>query len=490
VPIIPVGEWLPDQPPLNNPGTVICSNCFPRTNLSYGPLAAAADISTCPLTGSDFVIGAFGAFDALAFHPWIFVGTSLGFIYVYDPTMNSWATGFTPANNVNGPYDFFMPFAQFGQDVFSNNLNSYNGTPLGSVYTTFNGNTSPTFAATGGGSPAGAYLAVIKNFLWTANTWDPIGGYGPQRSWWSAYNNPGSYPTPGSATAQADQSDYNDTPGGQGEISGITSGLANADGGLFFYRAIYRIIYAGPPAVFAILPADPARGCIAPGSLVTVGQISYFLSAEGFMMFDGATVTPIGAQKVDAWFFANVKLTSYGIPINMTAAVDVLNRNIVWTFTNLASAQVSLIYNYITTRFAPAPGYTQVWTFTGVDPNDVQTANCFNATGTLQSFTGANLAAVVGTTESQPTKGRQTFITSSRALVDGGSPTVQLYTRNVLTASQTAAAASTPDVNGQCAQRVEARYIAAAVSIAASGTWSHIQGVEIPDEAIQPGGWR
>jgi hypothetical protein len=45
-------------------------------------------------------------------------------------------------------------------------------------------------------------------------------------------------------------------------------------------------------------------GCMAAGSVCNVGRLIFFLSERGFMMCDGAEVSPIGDEKFNRWFFA------------------------------------------------------------------------------------------------------------------------------------------------------------------------------------------
>src|SRR5258708_26051932 len=42
---VPVAEYTPDQPDLNNPGSGYVGNCLPRTAQSYGPMPSLAAYS-------------------------------------------------------------------------------------------------------------------------------------------------------------------------------------------------------------------------------------------------------------------------------------------------------------------------------------------------------------------------------------------------------------------------------------------------------------
>jgi hypothetical protein len=131
-------------------------------------------------------------------------------------------------------------------------------------------------------------LAVV------GNTTDGTFGPQPQRVWWPAIDDPTNWPTPGTSAAAAVQSDYQDLVGDAGWVQGIVGNLGTADGAVFQERAVIRMQYVGPPAIFAFSTAEGVRGTPAPGSLVQVGNLVYYLGEDGFYVFDGSQSMPIG----------------------------------------------------------------------------------------------------------------------------------------------------------------------------------------------------
>ena len=113
------------------------------------------------------------------------------------------------------------------------------------------------------------------------NTFDSVDGAKPNRVWWSGINNATSWPTIGSAAAAQAQSDRQDFPTG-GWVQGITGAVGGADGVIFQDNAITRVTYTGPPTIFAFQEVDRSRGCIAPNSIVNVGDYVFYLSEDGF----------------------------------------------------------------------------------------------------------------------------------------------------------------------------------------------------------------
>ena len=106
----------------------------------------------------------------------------------------------------------------------------------------------------------------------------------------------------------------------------------------------------------------------------------------------------------------------------------------------------------------------------------------------LAYFTGAPGIASADTVEIEPygATGQRAFISTTRPLADAGSPTVQIGTRNRLIDSPSFSTAVAINSNGECPGRADGRYVRARVSL--SGSFSHLQGVEIPDFAIVASG--
>ncbi|MEJ0071186.1 MAG: hypothetical protein WDO24_23335 [Pseudomonadota bacterium] len=114
-------------------------------------------------------------------------------------------------------------------------------------------------------------------------------------------------------------SSYNDLTGSGGWNQGIVGNLGNADGAIFQEHAVFRMMYAGPPNVFDFLPAEGVKGCPAPGSIIQVGAVVYYLGEDGFYAFDGASSTPIGVDLVDKYFYADLDQNNLA---RICAAVD------------------------------------------------------------------------------------------------------------------------------------------------------------------------
>ncbi len=380
------------------------------------------------------------------------------------------------------------------------------------------GTTIPIPAGAGGGTggaivptiatvaPRCKYAAIVRNFLVGANTNDPAFGAQPQRVWWSALNDPTDWPTPGTAAAAAVQSSYNDLLGAGGWIQGIVGNLGAADGAVFMERAIWRMVYAGPPAVFYFFAAEGSRGTPSPGSIVQVGPLVYYLGRDGFYVFDGATSRPIGVNKVDKYFYANVDQNNMD---RVVGTFDPVNKLVIWAWPDTAAVNGTpnhlLIYNWQLDRWSIADltaeflatlmsfGYTldsmaSLGTLDSLPPfpfdsrawtggRDVLAA--FDTGHRLNFFNGANLAATIDTTELQPFPGQRAQLSNARPLVDGGVPSVAIGIRNRLVDQPTFGSAVAINGIGSAPQRANARYMRGEITVPAGAAWTHCQGLEI-----------
>lgn len=561
--IIAVAEWRPDMPDLAT-ATSTALNVVPITPESYGPLPSLSVYSTSQLDSQ--CIGAIGV-QSVSLAVYVFAGTT-DKLYEIVADGVAWTdvsgTAYTTAPGDNWRFDLFnneILATNFGNPIQSFSLAS--SVKFGNVFTAAAWAVSTAYAAVGeyvlaggnryvltvagtsaatGAGPTGTGAGIVdgtcvwnyqggpppqarhictpKNFVMVGNTYDPVGGLGPQRVWWSASNDPTTWPSPGSNAAIQGMSDYNDFQGNFGEISGMVDSLSNADVAIFFRHAVWRGLFVGPPNVFDFFPAENVRGCPAPNSIVPLGATVWYLGEDGFYMFDGSSSLPIGADKFDAWFWNNVNASFLWMIIG---AANVPSKLIMWAFPSRASSNgicdTILIYRWdiqrasyafvgqnavewmirtITTGVSldgfSALGFTNLDTLpASLDSALWQGGNAqlgvINGAHQLAYFSGAAMAGQVATETKQLTPGRRTFVQSSRPIVDAsfGTPSVALAGRTNLYDTETFGAAVAPDASGECPQRNDNRYHNAMISLPAGAVWTHISGVEL---TFGPAGFR
>lgn len=504
--LLPIADFAPDLPPNNSRGaSANVVNLFPRTKESWGPVGTLSPYSTNALTSQ--CLGAVTAIDTGA-NNFLFCGDS-GKLYELAPGSSS----FSNVSKVGG-YAVTVGekwyFTQYGNRVIAaaagQNLQSF---VLGS---------STSFADLASAAPQARYIATIKDFVMVANTFDGTNGAQPQRVQWCAIDDPTTWPTAGSTTEAQLLAGSQIIPGDQGWIMGLVGNLGTADGAVFFERGIWRIVFQGSPTIFAFQPAEGVRGTPAPKSIAQLGALVYYLGEDGFYAFDGSNSVPIGVDRVDKTFWATAN-TSY--LYNVVGAVDPINRLVMWLYpSNAASGGVPdslLVYNWTLDKWgfaqinaeyifrAIAQGYSlesldnyaggtynldtlpfsldsRVWTGGQV------LMGAFNPSHQLAYFTGSPANATADTVEIEPiaSLGKRAFVSTTRPMIDGGSPSVQIGYRNRLVDAPAFSPASALNVNGECPVRVDARYVRGRIQT--SGTFTHLQGIEIPDDAISATG--
>ena len=502
--LLPVKEYCPDQPEYANSVSSRVQNVSPRGTASYGPFPDFLTYSTAPLPLRPQ--GAYGGADPFG-NVSVFAGTATDLYQVQAGT-----TAFVNVSKAlaayNCPADQMWSFALFNARVIASNISD----PMQSFVL----GTSTKFAdlSASANTPKAKYITTAKNFLICANTFDPIGGAAPWRVWWSGIGDPTNFPTPGSAAAAAVQSDYNDTVGEGGAITGIVGNLGTADAAIFYQHAVWRMIYVGPPAVFNFVPAEGVRGTTAPGSIAQLGSIVFYLGEDGFYMFDGTQSIPIGAEKVDRYFLATCS------PIGntrITAAIDPIRKLYIVSYPSLNSVNQQpdrlLIYNWISQRWTMAVmtidmlfrAFTFGYSLDGLDSTGYNLDTLpFSLDSTVWAagsvlmgafqnkslgyLNGPNLAAVVDTDEIQPVPGQRSFINNTRPLIDPIMPnisignaaiTVQILARDVLENPPIIVATGTLQALGSAPLRCSGRYVRARINVPYNTQFDHIQGVEL-----------
>jgi len=313
---IEFGQWLPDQPPLDNPGCTQAKNVIPRAN-AYSQLRALKSFSAA-LEGA--CLGAISVQDQ-AGNAQNFAGDSRK-LYKYDGTNATWSNVSRTATYAAA---VAWNFDKFGTRVIaadiSNNPQFYD----------VSSGASTTFQNLGGSPPNAKYVATIRDFVVLAN----ISGY-PNRVYWSGFNNSELW-TPSLST----QCDFQDLSGRGGDIQGVVPGPY---GVIFQENSIWTMVYSGPPTIFQFDEVERGRGTPSPGSIVYLGGNVFFYDWSGFFRFDGKASTPIGQEKVDVWFEHNC-----GDYTSLQGALDRVNRIIIWGFKSTSAATYNdriLIYSF------------------------------------------------------------------------------------------------------------------------------------------------
>jgi len=359
-------EWLPDLPEFTNPGSLVVKNVIPSAKgfLPVKSLSAVSDALESRCKGGIGVRSGDGT-------NYQIVGSE-GLLYQYSNNAHTDVSGGT-GNPVQWAGDTlqwggedvnwgglgysatssFWAFAKFGEKIIATNgVDTPQILNLG----------DPNFIDLPGSPPIGRFIGVVREFVVFAHTTEGGVTY-PQRVNWSAINNEQSY-TSNPATQSDFQDLFSSAQSGGGRINGFLGGQF---GLIFMERSIYRMTYAGPPVVFRFDELQPGLGCAARNSITRYGNLSWFLSQDGFYQLDnGEQFSAIGKNKVDRTFYEDLN-TAY--IDNVVGAYDVKNKMVMWAYPSQESVDGQpdriLMYDHVNQRWSLIHEDVQ-WIISGV----------------------------------------------------------------------------------------------------------------------------
>jgi len=482
--MIPFAEFAPDQPRLESGASGHVLNVVPLTAQSYGPLPALAPIGAA-LAARCQGAASFRGPDGTILN----VAGDANKLYRWD------GTNWNDVSRIAGPYatapEQGWSFAQFGGKVVA--VNAIDTPQIIDI-------ASPSPFNDLAGPQKARFAATVRDFVM-------VGQLETDQSavQWSGLNDVTSW------QAGIDQSDMQSFPDG-GRVSGLVGGQYAI---IFQETAIRRGTYVGPDLIFQFDAISTERGCAASGSIASYQQLVFFLAADGFFLISGGEAErPIGDQKVDSWFWANVN-ESYLHRIS--AAIDPVRKLYVVAFPSTNSStgapDTLLIYNWTIDRWSRAELGVDILcrmmnklgqTMDSLDalypsldsiPLSLDSAllsgsplaklGAFGFDKRMAFLEGANLAAEIDSIEAQVTAGARTFVGAIRPVIDGGVLSVQIGTRERSNDPVLWSADTAQDANGLCPVRSSARYHRARIKIAAGGQWSHAQGLDV--DAVEEG---
>ena len=336
MPRLPFGRYEPDLPRVGMQGLLRAENAFPAP-VGYDPVPSFEDLGFSAI--AEFPRGAISALDA--------AGTPNDFIGTQSKLYRVGPLGITDVSK-GGGYNCSgtdrWSFAQFGNIVIAVNYND--------PQQYFDLGTSTLFADLAAATaPRARHVGVVGNFVVVGNLFDAIFGNVPDSVWWSAINDPFSWPTPGTDLATSVQSDRQPLRGDGGPVNAIVSGAEV--GAIFQERAIWRMDYRGGAVVFDLTRVESTHGLLIPGLAVPYGRFVFYLSEEGFRIWDYQESTPIGKGVVDQTFFADFDAQ---YPHRVWAAKDPDATRIWVIYPGAGNAggrpNKALFYDYVLGRFS------------------------------------------------------------------------------------------------------------------------------------------
>lgn len=468
------GEWLPDQPGVIGALTT-AKNCYPRA-VGYGPFPNETDYSGNASENLNNVVAAKSTAGGTS----IFAASTSKLFKLNGTTLTFDNVSGTTYSNVER-----FRFAQFGNRLIAaSETNTLQGYDL---------NAATTFADLAVDAPKAKYVTVVRDFVVTGFQTSY-----PFRVQWSGINNETTWTASG--TTQADSQDIPD--------GGVVQGVTGGEFGLVLLeRGIVRMSYVGTPLIFQFDNISRNLGCYEPNSVIQYQGITYFLGDDGFYACNGQQIEPIGAEKVNRYFFNSLREADIA---KMSTALDPSKSLVIWGYPTVDATYRLLVYHVPTKRWSYvetavdriASSSTPGVTLEGLDnysasidaletPLDSRVwfggkLQLAGVTGTkIITFSGANKTAQIDTSDIE-SSGNKSMITMVKPIVDNGSGSAAVFSRNTLNTQVVFGAQTAANSENRIGARSFGQYHR--ISLTPTGNnWSSAIGADIE---IQQAGMR
>lgn len=473
---IPFGELLPDQPAYGNAGLLVAGGVYPIAN-GYKPVGDFSASINGTLPADCLGVAAFRSKAGTVF---TVAGTTTN-LYRYTPSAGwvSVGSGYSASTSIG------WRFRQWGDLIIATNgANSPQKLDMSAG--------SPSFSALGGTPPTGDGIIIVRDFVVLLRA-----GADAMKLRWSAINNAEAW------TIGTSQADEQVMPTG-GELTGWAGG---EDMLILQERRAVRGSYVGGDAIFQFDEISASIGCMAAGSVVSVGRMVYFLSQQGFAVSDRNSVQIIGDEKVNRTVLAEID-RSY-LP-QMSVTVDPRNSLIIWAIPNAAEPTKLYIYNYALNRWSTATqtvqrlfqGLTESVTLEDLDATYASIDSMAASLDDAQWKGGYPIVALIdgdrklGTLSGQPkaatfTTGdlalaapMQTLLGDVVPLVDAASGlTLTVSYRDTLGGSAQTQEYTALNRAGAFPARASGRFVRLSLAVAAGTSWTSAVGLEAEFDA-------
>jgi hypothetical protein len=354
------------------------------------------------------------------------------------------------------------------------------------------------------------HICAVRDFVVMANTFDGVDGDVPSRVRWSAFNDETSWTVSASTL-----SDYQDL-----KVNKIQRIFGGEYGIIFQQDRVWRMLFVGAPVVFQFDEVLSGVGLIAPGAAVQDGETIYFLSGKGFFALESGTrATPIGAGRVDDFVRNDLDQSNLS---RISSIADPSSKRVFWAYPGAGNVSGRpnriLVYDRAQDRWSIIDQELELlWAAGGTaitldaaastgDPLDIDDPAAdisfddprwvggapflaaFDSTFASGSFSGSTREATFKTKEYALADGARTQLNGFRSLVQGGSVTAYVGTRNSLFEDVSFSDALTPRAEDRFTSRENARYHRFWLQV--SGEWQHAIGIEIGRYDLRSGGMR
>lgn len=476
--MIELDVWAPDLAVIRAPHLRDAKNVLPMVE-GYEPFMALTTTSSA-LTAK--CIGAVAARDTdQAYH--LFAGDSTKLYQLQSFTMTDFSKvgGYGPAGDATR-----WRFATFGDRLIAtNNIDPIQYIDMSTAAT--------AFADLPDSPPLAQFVTSFGEFV-------VLGAIASSAMAikWSDFGNSAEWTA---GTGESDEQEFAD--------GGRITGLAGVDVLYIFQeKAIRRMAYVGGPTIMQIDKLSDGVGCVEPNSLVQWGSLFFFLSEDGFYLFDGQQTIPIGVGMFDRWFLDNSSRPYWN---RMSAAINPTRKLVCWAFCSNGNANGVpdrvLFYNWAAKKASYAVvdvEFIMGAASLGISIDDLTTTDIdtmtisfddpfflggttyfggFSTSHTLGSFAGDNLAATLETGDYALNQGRAS-VEWFRPITDATTATVAGAGSMKPTTSPTFQSDVSQQISGRCPQRgVNGNFVRAKIKIPSAASWTFVKAIDLKARA-------
>jgi hypothetical protein len=472
--MIQLGPWAPDLPVVKAPHLRTAKNVLPMVE-GYEPFNELTTI-TGALTAR--CIGAVSARDTdQAHHLYCGDSTKLYELEGFTWTDRSKIGGYGPAGDSTR-----WRFATFGDRLIATNGSD-------AIQYIDMSTAATTFADLPDSPPSAQFITSFGEFVVIGSL--STSGMSIK---WSDFGNSEEWTA---GTGESDEQEFAD--------GGRITGLAGLDVLYIFQEhSIRRMAYIGGPTIMQIDKLSDGVGCIEPNSLVQWGSLFFFLSEDGFYLFDGQQTMPIGVGSFDRWFLENSSRQYWN---RMSSAINPTRKLVCWAYCSASNAtgvpDRILFYNWAAKKASYAVIDTEIIlgaeslaiSIDDLSSTDIDTLTIsfddpfflggagyfagFNTDHTLGSFAGDALEATMETGSYALAKGRAS-IEWFRPVTDSSLAKVAGAATLIPESAPTYGASVSQQVSGRCPQRgINGNYVSAKMIIPAAASWTFSTAIDL-----------
>jgi len=391
----------------------------------------------------------------------------------------------TAGGDYNVPTGSLWTFKQFGTFLYA-------CSGVNDVLQRIDVEAGVNFAAVAGSPPQARSVTGIGDFLVLVGL-----SSNPRKIRWSSINDPTAW------TVGINLCDEQEFPDGGPvkSVEGDTIGYVVQD------RCIRSMQFLpnDTTLIFTFNKVLKDRGGISDYGAVTVGDVLYFISEDGFYALVGTQVFPIGQDKINEWWFANSDISRR----SLIQAVAAHKPYVLFAYHSSSAAPTYdkiLVYDWSIQRWGKASISAVIWGLlasTGIDLDTTTTEAgddlldsgalsldsfsylggrpliaAFDANGLLSTLTGPNLRATMETVEAHIVPGMRAYVSDAYPLVDSaGGALVSAATRERLQDHVVWGAETPLEVTGSASVFSSGRLQRFRVTTPAGDVWTHAQGV-------------